>query len=420
MEKNRAWDVLQRLSFERVSATPKELEAAQLIQEECHKMGVDAVIESFDVPFPEVTEVSFKITKPYEEEVNCTGHGYSGQTPDEGIKGPLVYIHAGQEEFIQDVKGKICLVTGGMTRELRKKLVDKGAIGYIVTWGGFFDDEIMKTQVPHRNANIAKDDTSNFPGVMMNLATAEKLMQAKPEEVCLVLKQDTTTKRESRNVVATIEGTDKKDEILVFSAHYDSVEFSSGAWDNATGSVTLLELCHYYKEHHPRRTVKFVWCGSEEIGLNGSLAFCDMHQDLIEHIILNVNFDMTGALFGVDGLFGSVDKGVVDRCMYIAKVKGHHINLRGIGMPSTDATSFVLNKIPAVSFGTDAVRNGPVIHSRRDTIDHIDPDRFIQLCEFVPCFTDEIINAEFNVIPRELPKEVTDHEEKWRISLGLK
>ena len=96
------------------------------------------------------------------------------------------------------------------------------------------------------------------------------------------------------------------------------------------------------------------------------------------------------------------------------------MNARGIGMPSTDATSFVLNKIPAISFGTKAVPNGPTIHSRRDTINHLDPDRLIELCEFLPCYTDEIINAEFNVVPRELPKEVTADEEKWRISLGLK
>lgn len=420
MDKNRAWDVLERLSFERVSATPKELEASKLIQAECEKMGVEAVIESFDVPFPEVSEVSFKITQPFEEEVYCTGHGYSGQTPDEGVRGPLVYIHEGEDEYLKDVKGKVCLLTGRMSRELRKKLVDKGAIGYIITWGGLFDDEIMQTQVPHRNANIAKDDTSNLPGVMMNLATAEQLIKKQPEEVCLVLKQDTSTKRESRNVVATIEGTDKKDEIVVFTAHYDSVEFASGAWDNATGSVTILELCHHYKEHQPRRTLKFVWCGSEEIGLNGSLAFCDMHKDLHEKIILNINFDMTGAILGEDSIFGSVDKGIVDRCLYLAKVKGYRMNSRGIGMPSTDATSFVLNKIPAISFGTKAVMGGPTIHSRRDTIDHLCPNRLIELCEFLPCYTDEIINAEFNVVPRELPKEVTEHEERWRVSLGLK
>src|SRR5699024_12108565 len=61
------------------------------------------------------------------------------------------------DEDITDVKGKICLSTGGMSSDLRKKLVARGAVGYNTTWGGFYDDEIMKTQVPHRTAVVAKD-----------------------------------------------------------------------------------------------------------------------------------------------------------------------------------------------------------------------------------------------------------------------
>ena len=419
MDKTRAFDVLNRLAFERVSATPKELEAAYLIEEECKKMGVPVQIEPFDVPFPEVTEVKFEIVKPYHQEIYCTGHGGSGQTSDEGICGPLAYIHGGQDEYIQDVKGKIVLLTGRMSSDLRKKLVKKGALGYIITWGGLFDDEIMKTQIPHRHATVAKDDDSNFPGVMMHLSTAETLVKEKPEEVRIVLKQDMHALRQSRNVVATIEGTDIKDEWVIFSAHYDSVEFSNGAWDNATGSVTLLELCHYFVEHPPRRTVKFVWCGSEEIDLNGSYAFCEDHKDDIDKMIFNINFDMTGVLFGEDSVFGSVDKGIVDRCLYLAKVKGKYLSSRGIGMPSTDATSFVLHDIPAISFGSGGVRNGATIHSRRDTMDHLDADRFMELCKFAAVFSEEIINAAINVIPKELPKEVTDKKEYWKKDLGL-
>lgn len=419
MDKNRAFEVLNRLAFERESATPKELEAAYLIEAECQKMGVDVQIEPFDVPFPEVTEVKFEITKPVHKEIYCTGHGGSGQTPDEGISGPIAYIHGGQDEYIQDVRGKIVLLTGRMTSDLRKKLVKCGAIGYIVTWGGLFDDEAMKTEVPHRCATVAKDDNNNFPGVMMHLATAEALIKENPEEVRMVLKQDMQAVRQSRNVVATIEGTTCKDEWVVFSAHYDSVEFSKGAWDNATGSVTLLELCHYYVAHPPRRTVKFVWCGSEEIDLNGSYAFCEDHQADLDKMILNINFDMTGVLFGEDSVFGSVDKGIVDRCLYLAKMKGKYLSSRGIGMPSTDATSFALHNVPAISFGSGGVRNGATIHSRRDTMDRLDPDRFIELCEFVAVFSDEIINATLNVVPRALPKEVTDKAEGWKKDLGL-
>lgn len=74
----------------------------------------------------------------------------------------------------------------------------------------------------------------------------------------LVLRQDQWKRGESRNVVAEIPGTDKPEEVLLFSAHYDSVEFSEGAWDNGSGSVTILEICRYFQENPPERTVRFV------------------------------------------------------------------------------------------------------------------------------------------------------------------
>lgn len=418
MDKTRAFETLNRLAFNRVSGTEKELEAAKMILAECEKMGATVTIEPFEISQPEVTAVKLEMTKPYTKEFYCTGLGRSGTTPDEGIVGPLAYIYAGEDENIVDVKGKICLSTGGMSSELRKKLVAKGAIGYITTWGGFYDDEIMKTQVPHRSATVAKDDDSNFPGVMMNLATAELLLKEKPEEIRLILKQDAKAKGTSQNVVATIEGSEIKDEMVVFSAHYDSVEFSNGAWDNATGSITILELCHYFMTHKPRRTVKFVWCGCEEIGLCGSWAFCEDHKDELAKIILNINFDMTGVLMGKNMIFGSVDKSLIDRAVYMAKVDGMALGSM-MGLMSSDSTSFALHEVPALSFGTMTPRGGAEIHSRRDTMEHLDPDKFFELCEFVAKYASEIINAQVNVVPRQLPKEALDQEEAMRKRLGF-
>lgn len=417
LDKNRAWDTLTRLSFERVSGTEKELEAAKLLLAECEKAGVQAQIEPFEISQPKVFEVKLEVTKPIQKEFYCTGLGRSGQTPDEGICGPLAYLQGNGDEDYVDVKGKICLSTAGMPSDLRKKLVKKGAIGYITTWGGFYDDEIMKTQVPHRSATIAKDDDSNFPGVMMNLATAELLMKEKPEEIRMVLKQDAKAKGQSQNVVATIEGSEITDEMVVFSAHYDSVEFSSGAWDNATGSITILELMHYFNAHKPKRTVKFVWCGCEEIGLCGSYAFCEDHKDDLNKMILNINFDMTGVLMGRDMIYGSVDKSVIDRALFMAKTEGHYLG-SGMGLMPSDSTSFALHEVPALSFGTRNPRGGAEIHSRRDTMEHLDPDKFIELCEFVAKYASEIINAKVNPVPREMPKEVKDQEESMRKRLG--
>ena len=48
LDKNRAFDVLKKISFERIAGTEKELECAHILEEECKKVGVDVVIEDFE------------------------------------------------------------------------------------------------------------------------------------------------------------------------------------------------------------------------------------------------------------------------------------------------------------------------------------------------------------------------------------
>ena len=218
--------------------------------------------------------------------------------------------------------------------------------------------------------------------------------------------------------VATIEGTELPDEQVVFCAHFDSVEFSDGAWDNATGSITIMELMHYFKANPPKRTVKFVWCGSEEIGLLGSWNYCEMHKDELDKIILNINFDMTGAIMGTSMIFGSCHKSLIDRAIYKGKVDGYHLDSH-MGLMSSDSTSFALHGVPAMSFGTRSPRGGAEIHSRRDIMEHLCPDTFIRLVEFVAEYSSEIINAKINIVPRELPKEAKDQEAFMKSRLGF-
>ena len=68
------------------------------------------------------------------------------------------------------------------------------------------------------------------------------------------------------------------DEIITFSAHYDSVSYSKGAYDNASGSACILELLAYFNQHKPDRTLRFIWCGSEEEGLLGSRDYVEKHK----------------------------------------------------------------------------------------------------------------------------------------------
>ena len=404
--KYRAFEVLEKISFERIAGTDEEFKAAEMIAEECLKVGVDVTIEDFEIDSPIVHYAEFKVTKPFEQNIHCIGIGRSGNTPDEGISGPLCYIENGLDANLLDVKGKIVLVTGGAPN-LMEKLQKAGAIGYISTHGSIFDPEEMIPELRTRNAFKKPGDESNFPGVVIHITDAQKLLRMNPEEVTIVLKQDGDRKATSHNVVATIEGTELKDEIITFSAHYDSVIYSTGAWDNGTGSVTILELMHYFNENKPKRTVKFVWCGSEEIGLVGSRAYCEKHKDEMAKTLFNMNVDMTGTLLGFDVAVCACDESVAKYIDFFGKIIGFPISTK-VDTYSSDSTTFAANGVPALTFARLAPRGGAEIHSRHDVIDHLDPDKFIQTVEFWAKCSETLINSKVFPVSREFPKEIQD------------
>ena len=105
----------------------------------------------------------------------------------------------------------------------------------------------------------------------------------------------------SHNVCAVIEGTKYPDEIVSFGAHFDSVHFSTGVYDNMSGSVIIMEIMKYFAKHKPARTLKFNWYGSEEQGLLGSKAWVAAHKDELDKHVLMINVDVAGPILGQTG-----------------------------------------------------------------------------------------------------------------------
>ena len=418
LNKERAFEVLKKISFERIAGTDKELECANILKEEIEKTGIKAEIQEFEIDMPIIEEVKFMVTKPFEEEFTCVGIGKSGFTDEEGVKGPLCYIENGMDANLLDVKGKIVVLTGG-GNDLMEKLYKKGALGYIGFHGSLYDPEEMVPEIRTRNAFKKPNDETNLPGVILHIKDVQKLLRMNPEEVKIVLKQKSTNKGTSHNVVATIEGTKYPDEIITFSAHYDSVIYSSGTWDNGTGSLTIMELMHYFNENKPDRTLKFIWCGSEEIGLLGSKAFCEKYEHELDKILFNINVDMTGTLLGHDIAVCTCEDSVSKFINYLGKIEGFAINSK-VDVYSSDSTAFAVHGVPAVTFARIAPRGGAEIHSRRDVMDHLDPQKFINTVEFMAKFSEKFINAKVFPVSREMPKELTEKLERFKKIMGEK
>lgn len=108
----------------------------------------------------------------------------------------------------------------------------------------------------------------------------------------------------TENVLGYLEGTDKKEELLVITAHYDHVgiingEIHNGADDDGSGTVAVLEIAKAFAKAKaegkgPRRSILFMTVTGEEKGLLGSEYYADHPIFPIENTVVNLNTDMVG------------------------------------------------------------------------------------------------------------------------------
>ena len=111
---------------------------------------------------------------------------------------------------------------------------------------------------------------------------------------------------DSENVVAFIKGSEKPDEIIVLSAHYDHVgmedgKIFNGADDDGSGTVAMLEMAEAFqkavkKGQGPKRSILFLHVTAEEIGLFGSKYYTENPIFPLENTVANLNTDMIGRI----------------------------------------------------------------------------------------------------------------------------
>ncbi len=107
---------------------------------------------------------------------------------------------------------------------------------------------------------------------------------------------------QSHNVVAKLEGTDKKDEYVVYTAHWDHLgkdttlkgdQIYNGALDNASGSSALLEIARAYTKlpTPPRRSILFLSVTAEEKNLLGTKFYATHPLYPLNKTAADINMD---------------------------------------------------------------------------------------------------------------------------------
>ena len=109
---------------------------------------------------------------------------------------------------------------------------------------------------------------------------------------------------QSENILAFIEGSEKPEEVIVISAHYDHIgmskgQINNGADDDGSGTVALLEIAEAFEMakksgHGPKRSVLLLHVTGEEHGLLGSKYYADNPIFPMANTVANLNIDMIG------------------------------------------------------------------------------------------------------------------------------
>lgn len=278
-----------------------------------------------------------------------------------------------ERDALTDAWAKRIKNTGYNTRTLPAALEKAGAVGVISSyWSkGFGADKIFGAntkKIP--SVDIALEDY----GLLYRLIASG----SKPK---LSILTDSKEKGvvPTLNTIGEIKGTEKPGEYIMLSAHLDSWDGGTGATDNGTGTLVMMEAMRILQKiyPHPKRTILVGHWSSEEQGLNGSRAFVEDHPEIINNIQVLFNQDNgTGRVVNIAG------QGFLNAYDYIgrwlSKVPADVKNNITTDFPSapgtggSDFASFVAAGVPAFSLSSNSWSYGTYTwHTNRDTYDKI-------------------------------------------------
>jgi carboxypeptidase Q len=205
------------------------------------------------------------------------------------------------------------------------------------------------------------------------------------------------------NTVAELPGTEKPDEVVIIGGHIDSWDLATGATDDGTGIMAVLEAARALKAVgvKPNRTIRFVMFSGEEQGLHGSRAYVRVHEKELPKISAVLVHDMgTGRVKSI-GLLGRYDlRETMDKVVEPFKdaVKLEELSMGGIA-GGTDHASFLPHGVPAFAVIQDEAEYPKTHHTQSDTVDKVYPDEINQGAKVLAAWAYNVA-----MLPRILPR----------------
>lgn len=387
------YDIVEGLTTEvgqRLAGTEAEAQARDWTVAKFKEIGLEKVrVEPFTIQGWERGIETATIIGPFPQEMLITALGGSVATPAGGVTSEIAYFPT-FDDLLEapegGLDGKIVFISGLMEKAPdgagygpanRKRQMGateagkRGAAAVVIRSVG-----TDSHRFPHTGQMRYADDVPPIPIGALSAPDADQLERIleRGETVTMRLNMQPreTGDMPSGNVIGEIPGTENPDEIVLIAGHLDSWDLGTGAIDDGAGIGISAGAAQILIEAglKPKRTIRVVAYGAEEVGLLGGFAYRDRHFDALDKHVLATESDF-GAEPAYEVLSGVTEgRDVLER---VADMLDLPMGTRGTnGGP--DIIPIAAEGVPTMRFQQDGTDYFDLHHTPDDTLDKIDPD----------------------------------------------
>lgn len=403
-----AWTITRDLTTDigpRMAGTEAEAAARQWATQRLRALGFANVREEpFDMPVwvrgAEEAWLSGPLSRPQRLAIAALGN--SASTGPKGVEGDVAYFESFDALAAApdaQVKGKIVFIDNQMQPAQdgsgygyygRGRFVGpnvaakKGAIAIVIRSIGTDNHRNPHTGVTNFEAGVKP-----IPAGAISNPDADQLVRqwrrpnpVRSEEpqrlrLKLILTPQNLGIRQSGNVIAEVPGSDPSASPVIVACHLDSWDLGTGAIDDAAGCGIVTAAAHRVKTAgQPRRTIRILWAGAEEVGVFGGKAYFDAHGKEKHAVALESDFG-ADRVWRIDFKLPDSAKGLADRIAAAVMPFGV-VRAKQPANGGADIGALVQAGVPAIDLAQDGTRYFDIHHTPDDTLDKIDPAQLRQ------------------------------------------
>lgn len=397
MEGSMAYAIVESLTTEvgpRLAGSDAEARARDWAVAKLDELGFENVrVEPFTIPGWARGAESAKLLAPFPQPLMLTTLGGSVATPAGGLEADIVVfptLTALEAAAPNSLDGKIAFVSHAMQKtqdgssygfhgRLRRSgasiAASKGALAILIRSIG-----TDSHRMPHTGSMRYDENIQKIPAAAVSNPDADQLerIHARGEtmRVQLDLQPRFLGDTPSGNVIVDIRGTESPDEVVIIGGHLDSWDLGTGAIDDGAGIAIATAAAKLILDSgkRPKRSIRLILWGAEEVGLLGGFAYLERHKKDLDKQIIGSESD-----FGAGRVWQLTSKVSEDAQPLVNKIAELLMPI-GVAPGSSDSPGAGPDLTPLVRAGMPSLRlnqNGndyfDLHHTADDTIDKINP-----------------------------------------------